>query len=115
MDRLDHVVLFVRDMDRAVKFYTEVLGLPLNFSGEHFSSVGAGENWIGLHPSEGDGSDIGSGPVVYLRTDDLDGELKRLAEHDIAPKYGPVDVPTGRIATILDSEGNAVGMYQAKQ
>ncbi len=43
--------VFVRDMDRAVHFYTEILGLSLLYrAGDHFAMVDAGGFKIGLHP-----------------------------------------------------------------
>jgi catechol 2,3-dioxygenase-like lactoylglutathione lyase family enzyme len=47
--------VFVSDMDRAVAFYTEVLGLTLAFrAGDHWASIDAGGGTqIGLHPRDG--------------------------------------------------------------
>ena len=44
--------VFVSDMDRAVAFYTDVLGLTLAFrAGDHWASIDAGGGTqIGLHP-----------------------------------------------------------------
>jgi catechol 2,3-dioxygenase-like lactoylglutathione lyase family enzyme len=44
--------VFVSDMDRAVAFYTDVLGLALAFrAGDHWASIDAGSGTqIGLHP-----------------------------------------------------------------
>ena len=50
---LDDVVLRVSDMDRAVVFYTEILGLKLtNRFGDHWATVQAGASLtVGLHPA----------------------------------------------------------------
>ena len=47
-----NVTVYVSDMDRAVRFYTEVLGLKLAYRfGDHWASVEAGKGLtIGLHP-----------------------------------------------------------------
>ena len=47
-----NATVFVSDMDRAVKFYTEVLGMKLvNRFGNHWATVAAGASLtIGLHP-----------------------------------------------------------------
>jgi catechol 2,3-dioxygenase-like lactoylglutathione lyase family enzyme len=44
--------VFVSDLDRAVDFYTNVLGLRLQYrAGEHFAMIDAGAGLsIGLHP-----------------------------------------------------------------
>lgn len=44
--------IFVSDLDRAVRFYTETLGLKLLYqAGEHFAMIDAGGGCLlGLHP-----------------------------------------------------------------
>ena len=41
--------MFVTDMDRAVKFYRDVLGLPLNFQSPGWSEFATGETILALH------------------------------------------------------------------
>ena len=47
-----NATVYVSDMDRAVRFYTEVIGLKLtNRFGNHWATVQAGQTLvIGLHP-----------------------------------------------------------------
>jgi catechol 2,3-dioxygenase-like lactoylglutathione lyase family enzyme len=47
------ITVFVSDMDRAVAFYTDTLGLKLQFrAGNHWASIDAGKGCIiGLHPA----------------------------------------------------------------
>src|SRR5579872_6042593 len=51
-----NVTIYVSDMDRAVRFYTEVLGLKLAYRfGDHWASVEVGKGLtIGLHPASGE-------------------------------------------------------------
>jgi predicted enzyme related to lactoylglutathione lyase len=48
-----NVTVYVSNMDRAVRFYSEVLGLKLAYRfGDHWASVEAGKGLtIGLHPA----------------------------------------------------------------
>jgi catechol 2,3-dioxygenase-like lactoylglutathione lyase family enzyme len=48
-----NVTVYVSDMDRAVRFYSETLGLKLAYRfGDHWASVEAGRGLtIGLHPA----------------------------------------------------------------
>ena len=50
-----HATIYVSNMDNAVRFYTEVLGLKLtNRFGNHWATVQAGQTLvIGLHPWSG--------------------------------------------------------------
>jgi predicted enzyme related to lactoylglutathione lyase len=47
--RLNYVIKFVSDMNRAVKFYRDVLGLPLKFESPGWSEFATGETILALH------------------------------------------------------------------
>ena len=49
--RLTHVIEFVANMDAAVKFYRDVIGLPLKFQSPGWSEFDTGETTLGLHPA----------------------------------------------------------------
>lgn len=55
MIKSGNATVFVNDLDRAVRFYTETLGLSLQFrAGDHWAQIQAGTTLvIGLHPKEG--------------------------------------------------------------
>jgi|SRR5271165_740729 len=49
--KLNYVIKFVADMDRAVKFHRDVLGLALKFQSPGWSEFVTGETSLGLHPA----------------------------------------------------------------
>ncbi len=49
--KLSYAILFVADMDRAVKFYRDTLGLPLKFQSLEWSEFATGETTLALHPA----------------------------------------------------------------
>ncbi len=49
--QLTYVIEFVADMDRAVKFYRDTLGLPLKFQSPEWSEFRTGETTLALHPA----------------------------------------------------------------
>jgi predicted enzyme related to lactoylglutathione lyase len=49
--RLTYVIEFVADMDRAVEFYRDTVGLPLKFQSPGWSEFLTGEARLGLHPA----------------------------------------------------------------
>ena len=49
--KLGYVIKFVDDMNRAVKFYRDVLGLPLKFESPGWSEFVTGETTLALHPA----------------------------------------------------------------
>ena len=48
--KLNYVIKFVADMNRAVKFYRDVLGLALKFESPDWSEFITGETTLALHP-----------------------------------------------------------------
>lgn len=110
---LDHVVVFVNDLERAKRFYCEVLGLRLVVDSPGFVGVLAGGQMLGLHPSEAGGADVGHGPIPYFRVESLEATVAQLRARNVHIHRGPVRVPSGEsIATIHDSEGNAMGLVE---
>jgi lactoylglutathione lyase len=48
---LRYVIKFVADMDKAVKFHRDVLGLTLKFESPGWSEFATGETSLALHPA----------------------------------------------------------------
>jgi lactoylglutathione lyase len=49
--QLRYVIKFVADMDKAVGFYRDVLGLELKFESPGWSEFATGETILALHPA----------------------------------------------------------------
>ena len=111
---IDHVLYFAKDLDRAVDFYTTTLGLAPMFSDAEHGVYGfrIGDRYLVLMRTEMEGGDVGRGPMMYLRVDDLKETLKQLSDRKVHIHRGLGEVPVGLIATIHDSEGNAIGLIQ---
>ena len=51
MTKLNYAIEFVADMNRAVKFYRDVVGLPLKFESPGWSEFATGDTTLALHPA----------------------------------------------------------------
>ena len=49
--KLAYAIKYVADMNRAVKFYRDVLGLRLKFESSEWSEFATGETTLALHPA----------------------------------------------------------------
>jgi len=49
--KLAYAIHFVADMDRAVAFYRDTLGLTLRFASPGWSELATGETTLALHPA----------------------------------------------------------------
>jgi predicted enzyme related to lactoylglutathione lyase len=109
----------VTDLDRARRFYDAVLGYGLELHDENpdfpmavFPVADPGEVSIGGALVKGPGETPGVGATVYLAVDDVDGALSRVENAGGQIQEPAVDTPYGRIAFIIDSEGNRVGLHE---
>ncbi len=105
------VVLWAQEMDRALAFYTRVLGLSVRFTSEHWSELSWGDTIIALHGG-GDGSARVTN--LSLQVDDLDAASAHIAQHGGVIVEPPVARPGEpiRLATIADTEGNHLMLTQ---
>jgi catechol 2,3-dioxygenase-like lactoylglutathione lyase family enzyme len=97
IDRLDHLVLTVADIDTTVEFYTRVLGMQAVTFGAGRRALSFGHSKINLHRA---GHEFepkarrptpGSADVCLITADPLDQVIGELAAHGVAVEVGPVD------------------------
>jgi catechol 2,3-dioxygenase-like lactoylglutathione lyase family enzyme len=106
IDRLDHLVLTVADIDATVDFYTRVLGMQAVTFGPGRTALTFGCSKINLH---GAGHEFepkarrpapGSADLCLIAADSLERVIEELASHDVPIEGGPVK-RTGATGPIL--------------
>jgi glyoxylase I family protein len=108
-----HVSINVSDVDEAIRFYTDVLGLTVR---EDRPDFGFGGAWLDaggqqVHLIEG-GVPDGLGQHFALRVDDLAAVVQELRGKDISVG-DPSPVGTSLQAFVTDPSGNLVELHQA--
>lgn len=105
IDRIDHVVMTVRDLDATCAFYTRVLGMrAVTFAGGR-KALAFGRQKINLHVAgrefepKADRPTPGSLDLCLVTTSTLDEVQARLAECGVPVIEGPV-VKTGALGPI---------------
>ncbi len=106
----------VEDMDRAVAFYRDVLGLSVGYASPHWSSVSIGDLRIGLHPPFDGASPPysvpGKGWVVCVQTEDIRALRAKLEAAGVWVMEGYHQTPSGAVMDFRDSEGHALQAMQ---
>ena len=131
---LQDVYVFVADMDRAVRFYTEVLGLGLVDQNEWWSTLDCDGLRFGLHGTGGDPDAVGpdfygqvfvgessySGIMdasklfpaevpsfwqVYITVDDVDATVKQVESLGGGVMMAGEETPYGTLAAVTDPFG----------
>jgi catechol 2,3-dioxygenase-like lactoylglutathione lyase family enzyme len=111
--------VFVTDMDRSVRFYTEVLGLRLTQRfGNQWAQVEAGRLTIGLHPAStqnpaGRDGSITLGLLLDTKIEDAVGTLQKKG----VKFRGPIaaDPNAGKFAYFEDPDGNVLYLMELVQ
>ena len=105
IDRIDHLVLTVADIDATCAFYSRVLGMEVQTFGAGRKALRFGQQKINLHQK---GKEFepkalaptpGSGDICLIATTTLDQVIAHLKEAGVAIESGPVD-PTGATGPI---------------
>lgn len=101
--QLNYAIKFVSDMDAAVRFYRDTLGLPLLFQSPFWSEFDTGETKIALHPAS-DENPAGS-VQLGLGVEDLDRFHADAVASGIVFTSEPREVHGTRLARFRDVDG----------
>ena len=105
---LAHPTLYVRDMDAALAFYRDGLGLPVRDTNRWFSTLDAGGACVALHWTGNAKHQPQVGDVqIEFRTDDLDRLVGALRDNQIHVEV-KADRYRGRHAEVRDPDGHLI-------
>ncbi|WP_348643880.1 VOC family protein [Phyllobacterium myrsinacearum] len=118
IDRLDHLVLTVKNIESTCTFYSTILGMTVETFGEGRKALRFGNQKINLHEAgheyepKAKSPVSGSGDLCFIASTPLDAVIAHLGAHDITIEEGPV-VRTGatgpiRSVYIRDPDGNLI-------
>jgi catechol 2,3-dioxygenase-like lactoylglutathione lyase family enzyme len=109
------ITLMVPDMDEAVRFYTEALGLRLKTRyGKEFAVVEAPGLTIGLHPMARDQSSRSHPMSIGLGVDSLETAMEQLSARGV--KFGAIaEDPPVRIAYFAGPGGTPLYLCEQSE
>lgn len=110
--KIQNVYQVARDMDRALGFYRDVLGMTVRFrDSDKWCQLDAGGANFALGAPE-EGPPGATGAVVVLEVDDLDATRRALEAAGVAVE-GERDMGShGRVLTCRDPEGTLLQLFQ---
>lgn len=123
IERLDHLVLTVRDPAATLRFYTEVLGMEEVRFGADRLALHFGDQKINVHRAEEGASTIvakrptpGSADLCFLAKTPIEEVKARLEEAGVEIELGPVE-RVGAVGAMLsvyfrDPDGNLIELSQ---
>jgi catechol 2,3-dioxygenase-like lactoylglutathione lyase family enzyme len=105
-----NVTVYVSNMDAAVRFYSEILGLRLAYRfGDHWAAVEAGKGLtIGLHPDSGEprAGQKGSMEIGLELSGSIEDAVKKLEAKGVRFEHPIQRGKSGSFAHFEDPDGN---------
>jgi predicted enzyme related to lactoylglutathione lyase len=111
--RIGNTHYWTKNMDAAVLFYRDVLGLDLTVrAGEDWAEFDVGGTTLALHGARPGVTPPQPGATVVFEVEDLDQVVRvlRLRGVDFAGDSGETAV--GRFATLRDPDGNLLQIFE---
>lgn len=123
LSALDYVILIVDDLDRSLRFYENVLGLPLRHRAEEYAQFDTGTTRFGLYTRTAMSDTLGMrvqspsrdspGFEIGFKVDDVDATYDELVTRGATPLVEPTDRPWGqRTAYVCDPDGHLIELAQ---
>lgn len=101
-------VFGVKNVDAALKFYTEILGFTEDFRFGEYAGIKYGEVFIHLSQNHADMKPPGSG-AIYIFCDEVDAFYAEIKAKGCDTRTEPQDWPYGmRDFIVIDIDGNQV-------
>lgn len=114
------VYVYVQDIERAVRFYRDLLELRLTYNDGHWAALDVGGVRVGLHATDGnpvpsiprDASGAKAGATLTLRSTAIDDDVERLSAAGV--KFlGPIyRAEWGAVVAFEDPDGNILKLMQ---
>jgi predicted enzyme related to lactoylglutathione lyase len=108
------------DSEAAFRFYSEIFGWKVLQEmdmgpGGKYRIFGVGDKQLGGMMTMPKGSPIPPSWLYYTQVPDLDAAIGRAKNKGAKLLNGPMDVPGGRMAQLLDPQGAAFALHQEKR
>ncbi len=114
--RLGNVILAVKDLDRSVEFYHNVIGLPIKSQRRTWVDLGTTGALLSIHPAsltaEHMGSSIENGIIIGFVVGDVKSALEELAPKGVKVYRDIVEHEAGKNAIILDPDSYMISLFE---
>ncbi len=115
--KFSHPMLYVSDLSRAVEWYKQKLNfkecfvVPNSYASLHHEEMNFR---LDLHPTEANSKDVGYGAIQYFLAKDFDQAMETLKNNGVKVGNPKREGTSPRFVTFWDSEGNALGIEEAR-
>ena len=114
--KLGNVILAVKDLDKSLEFYHEIIGLPIKNQRRTWIDLGTTGAIISLHPAsltaEHIGSSIENGITIGFLVGDVKSAVDEIKAKGIKIYRDIVEREAGKNAIVLDPDGYLVSLFE---
>ena len=114
--KVGNVILAVKDLDKSIKFYNEIIGLPIKDQRETWVDLGTSGALLSLHPAsltaEHVGSSIDNGISIGFLVGDLKSAIEELKTKGVTIYRDIVEKEVGKNAVILDPDQYLISLFE---
>jgi catechol 2,3-dioxygenase-like lactoylglutathione lyase family enzyme len=111
------VILLVSNMEKSIKFYSDILELPVKTRSKDWTEFFNHDTVLALHPAPEKKKRLktGSGTLVGFEVTDLDSTVKKLNEKRVKFFKRTKKQPFGKHAIVQDPDGHLISIAELKE
>tara|TARA_B110000014_G_scaffold217874_1_gene172662 strand:+ start:147 stop:566 length:420 start_codon:yes stop_codon:yes gene_type:complete len=115
--RIGNIILEVKDLDASIKFYHEILGMPIKNERRNWVDLGQQSGGtLSLHPASITTSNTGqskeNGILIGLTIGDLHSAMEELSAASIEVFRDIQERQAGKNAIVLDPDGYMISLFE---
>ena len=114
--KVGNVILAVKDLDKSLQFYHEVIGLPIKHQRRSWIDLGTSGALISLHPadltSEHSGSSIDNGITIGFLVGDIKSAIDELKSKGVKIYRDISEREAGKNAIVLDPDNYLISLFE---
>jgi len=114
--KVGNVILAVKDLEKSIQFYNEIIGLPIKDQRKTWVDLGTSGALLSLHPAsstaEHVGSSIENGISIGFLVGDLKSALEELKAKNVTIYRDIVEKDVGKNAVILDPDKYLISLFE---
>ena len=114
--KVGNVILAVKDLDKSLKFYHEIIGLPIKMQRRSWIDLGTSGALLSLHPAsltaQHLGSSIENGITIGFLVGDVASAVEELKSKGVKIHRDIVNKDAGKNAVILDPDDYLISLFE---
>ncbi len=114
--KVGNVILAVKDIDKSLEFYHEIIGLPIKNQRRSWVDLGTSGALLSLHPAsltaQHVGSSIDNGITIGFLVGDVKSAVDELKEKGVRIHRDIVEKDAGKNAVVLDPDDYLISLFE---